>query len=455
MDWRAWLLAGALAAPLAPSAHAQATAATPLDLAQAWRLALDHDPSLRAARAALEARSERLPQADAQLMPNVSASLGWFRNDLESSSSGAGIAVPPPPVDARYGSSAHALTLRQPLYRPVNRADQRQALAEVAQAQAAYEAESQGLAVRVAEAYLKALASEDQLAVVAAQKTAIGAQLDAAGKRLRGGSGTRTDIDEAQARLDLVRARELEASQNAAFARQRLQALVGVAPGALAPLDPQRFAPEPPHPQRVEDWIGRAEQGSPELRALRAKVQAAQHEVEKAQAAHLPTLDAVAQVSRSDADDITRIDTRYRRKSIGVQLNVPIFSGGYASSKVRQALAQAREATDRLEALRGDLGLRVHEAWRGVGEGVLRIRALEQALRSADTSLQSTLRSFEAGARTQVDVLDAQQQRAQALLELGDARRAYVLSRIRLAALGGGADPAAIAQANAWLGPAR
>jgi protease secretion system outer membrane protein len=434
--------AGSVSAP-------SAAAAGPLNLSQAYQAALEQDAVIRGARATAEVRRERLPQARAQLLPNISASVSRNKNKLTATQPGfLGVPVT---SDQSYLSSNRALTIRQPIFRPFQFADYRQAAAQVEDAEATLEKEVQNVAVRVAGAYLEALLAEDQLALVMAQKQAYTTQLDASRKRLAGGAGVRTDIDDAQARLDLTLAQELEAKQNIDFTRRQLQVMVNVPVTQLAPLDEHKLELVEPNPPRLQDWTDRAELSSPELRSLRAQVEASRLEIDKARSGHLPTLDAIAQWSVSQNDTVTQLNSRFDNKSIGVQLNVPIYSGGYVSSQVRQAVADLERAQESLEATRRDLAMRVEKEFRGITEGVLRVRALEQAVRSAETSVVSSRRSFEGGARTVVDVLNAEQQRVSALHDLANARYLYMISRIRLRSLAGEADAAAVDELNAWL----
>ena len=221
----------------------------------------------------------------------------------------------------------------------------------------------------------------------------------------------------------------------------------------LATLDAAKLQLAQPTPNRVEDWTERAELTSPEIQSLKAQVEVARHEVEKARAGHYPTLDAVAQWSRSNSENVTSVNTRYTNKSIGLQLNVPLYSGGFVNSTVRQALADQERAEQALEALRRDLGVRVHREFRGVTEGVLRVRALEQAVRSAEQVVISNRRSFEAGSRTLVDILNAEQQKVSAQRDLAQARYVYLISRVKLQALAGGPKTEVIDQVNGWLVP--
>ncbi len=352
-----------------------------------------------------------------------------------------------------YFSGNRALTVRQPLYRPAQWADVRQAEAQVADANAQLDKEIQNTTVRLASVYLEALLAHDQMDLVMAQKQAYATQLDAARRRFAGGAGVRTDIDEAQARLDLALATELEARQNVDYTRRALQVIVNQPVSQLPRLDPTKIKLLGPDPARLEDWTARAELNSPELRALQAQREAARQEIDKARAGHLPTLDAIAQWTYSQSDSVNNIDTRYKNKSIGLQLNVPIYSGGYVSSLNRQAVADLERTEQSLEAARRDLTLRVEKEFRGVTEGVLRIRALEQAVRSNETLVTSNRRSFEGGSRTLVDILNAEEQRLIALRDLAQARYQYALARLRLQTLSGSGDEASIAEIDSWLKP--
>ena len=428
---------------------AAATPAWSLDLLEAYSAALTEDASIRATRAATDARRERIPQARALLLPNLSATASRNRNSLESNT--ADFRGVPVTNNSVYGSSSDALTLRQPLFRKLLTADYRQARAQVDDANAILARETQNVAVRVSSAYFETLLTAEQLDLVLAQKTAFTTQFDAARKRFAAGTGTRTDIDEAQAAMDLNVAEELAARQNVMFTQRQLQTLINRPVDNLATLDPSKLMLTDPSPALIENWIDLAETNSPEIQSLKAQVEVARYEVEKAQAGHYPTLDAVAQLSRTDSDSVTTVNNRYTNKTIGLQLNVPIFAGGYVNSQIRQALADQERANAALEATRQDLSVRLHREFRGITEGKLRIRALEQAVRSTEQVALSNRRSFEAGSRTLIDTLNSEQQRVSARRDLAQARFVYLISKVRLNALAGGPKTVVIEEVNAWL----
>jgi outer membrane protein/protease secretion system outer membrane protein len=420
-----------------------------MDLLKAYETAKLQDATILAARATAQAGRENLPQALAQLLPNISASVGYNQNNLTSTTPNfLGVEQT---TKTDYPSQSQTLTLRQPLYRPFLKAQYQQAGARVDDANAVLNQEEQSLVVRVVGAYFEAMLTHEQLNLVLAQRKAYTTQLDVARKSFAGGSGTRTDIDAAQAQLDLNAAEEIEARQNMVYTLRQLELLVGQPIDQLSTLNISKLQLLSPQPNNLLDWITRAEQNSPQIKSLKALVEVARLEVNKNQSGHYPTLDAVAQLSRSQSETVTNTQNRYNNASVGLQLTVPLFAGGAVTSSVRQALAARDRAEQLLEAGRRDLGLRVHKEFRSLAENIPKISALEQALISADQLVLSSSKSFQAGSRTVVDVLNAEQKRSVVLRDLAQARYIYLISNIRLLALVGAADVEAVRSINQVL----
>ena len=421
----------------------------PMDLLQAYEAAKVQDANILATRAATQAGRERLPQAKAQLLPSVGLSFSSNRNQLSSTT--PNFLGQEQTTDTNYPSSNQTLTVRQPLFRAQLTSQYRQAKALVDDAEASLAQEEQNLVVRVSAAYFEALLTYEQLALVLAQQSFNKTQLDAARKIFAAGTGIRTDVDEAQARLDMSLALEIEARQNVTYTLQQLQLLVNQPVDQLEKLDVAKLELLDLQPVRLASWIERAELNSPQLRSLKAQFEVAREEVVKARAGHYPTLDAVAQWSRSNSETVTNLQSRYTNTSIGLQLNIPIYSGGAVNSLVRQALANQERAEQGLEGTRRELGVRVNKEFRGVTESLPKIRALEQAVLSSDQLVLSSRRSLQAGSRTVIDVLNAEQQRMVVMRDLAQARYLYLISRIRLLALVGGADVEAVLTVNRML----
>jgi outer membrane protein/protease secretion system outer membrane protein len=418
----------------------------PLGLLAAWRAAFVNDPALRAARAAAAAGEERLPQAQAQLRPSVQFSASVFRNandrlteDFFGQSQ---------TVHDRYNSHNGTLTLRQPLFRQQLQAGLRQAEHLVDDARSRLELETQNLAVRVTGAFLEAMLARDQLALVELTGRALGTQQASARSSFERGFATRTDVDEVQARLDLNRAQVLEARQQVELARRQLEVLVQRPIAGLARLDPDRLNLKEPDPATVQGWVDAALERSPEIRGIQAQREAALEEIAKARAGHLPTVDAIAQWQRSRSEMVTSPRSGYTNASVGLQLNVPLYAGGLVQSQTRQTQAEYERLGEALEATKLDLGVRVHREFRGVTEGRARVAALTVAQRSAEVALDSAAKSFRAGVRTVVDILNAEQQLMQVRRDLAQARYVTLMSHVRLHALAGRADEAFLASVD-------
>jgi outer membrane protein/protease secretion system outer membrane protein len=439
----------ALVCAMSSAALASWAQSSVLDLKQVYQAALEQDANIRASRAAADSGRERLPQARAGLLPQVSASAGRNNNNLDTTA--PNILGNPVTTNDQYFSDNRTLQVRQPLINMQRWLQFQQAKSVVEEVEANLDRDLQNLVVRVAGAYFETLMADEQLDLVLAQKKTYTALVDAAQKGFAAGSGTRTDIDDAKARLDMATAQELEARQNQDLTRRQLELLVNQPVKQIARLNVNALKLLPPEPANLDEWTRKAEQASPEIKALQARLEAARREVGKAQAGHFPTLDAVAQWSNSGSENITRVNSRYENKTIGLQLNIPIYSGGYVNSTIRQAVAEQTRTEESLEALRRDLGVRVHKEYRGVSEGVMRVRALEQAARSAEQMMKSTQMSQKAGSRTQLDVLNAQQQYTLALRDLAQARLVYLLSKVRLSSLVGDDANASVEQVNGSL----
>ncbi len=412
-----------------------ASAASSMSLLEAYQMALEQDSTIRASRAALESGRERLPQARSQLLPSVQANVGRNYNDLNTTS--PNVLGQEATTNSTYYSFGKTVSLRQPLFNPQRYFQYEQAKDQVADAEATHQRDLQELIVRVGGAYMEALLTEDQLKLVLAQKQQYITLVDAAKKSFKAGAGIRTDIDDAQARLDMALASELEARQNRDYTHRQLEILVNQPVKNLSALNLTGLAGLPTNLPPLESWLEQAQLNSPEIQALVARVSAADKEISKAQSGHSPVLDGIVQWNDSGNENVTRLNSRFVTTSLGVQLVVPIFQGGYVSSQVRQAVADKTRMEEVLEATRRDLNLRVHKEHRGVTEGVLKVLALEQAARSAAQLVQSTTKSKLAGVRTTLDILNAEQQLAAAQRDLVQARYLYLMARLRLASLVG------------------
>jgi protease secretion system outer membrane protein len=439
--WFACVAAALLASPCAAGAA---------DLLGAYRQALENDANFLAARANTEAAREAVPQARAGLLPNLSFSGSRSKNNTDITQN---TILGPRTSHFDYIAEGQNLTLRQPLYRRANMAQYRQAEAQVAGAELTLDKERQNLAARVAGAYFDVLAAQDQMRFAAEQKKSYYEQWQRAVVMLDKGAGTRTDRDESKARYDGVLAQEIDAANAVDLAERTLASITSqpVPAAALAPLDARRLPLEAPTPVAFDEWVALAENSNPELASLRYGIEVSQQEVEKQRSGHFPTLDLIAQRSYSASDTVSIIGSQYYTALVGVQVAIPLFSGGAVLSAERQALAGLERARQQYEAGRQQMTLNLRREYNNVMLGIAKVRALEEAIKSADLALVSTEMGVKAGTRNNLDVLNARQQVFSAQRDLSKGRYDYVVARLRLKGAAGTLGEGDIELVNRWL----
>ena len=413
------------------------------DLLDVFHSAERNDPVIAAARAAHEAGAEKLPQGRSLLLPSVSLNANSSINNQNVQYLGF-------PLSAingnyRYNSNGYGVTMVQPLFREQNWLTYTEAQLQVAQTDAQLRIAEQDLVLRTAQAYFDVLMAENDVELAKAQKNAIDEQLAQAKRNFEVGTATITDTNEAQARHDQVYSQQIAAENNLEIKRSALQQLINEDRRDLKPLN-AKFKPGMPMPVGVEKWVANAESNSPLLAIAHASLELAEKEVEKNRAGHYPTLDLVANYSNSNmggsmASDITT-------KSLGVQFNMPVFEGGMIRSKSREAAANRDRARQELENSRRTIDQQAKQAYLGVISGVSQVEALQQALISSETALDSNKLGQEVGVRTNLDVLNTRQQLYATRRDLYRAEYDYLMSELRLKAAVGELDEAELARIN-------
>lgn len=418
------------------------------DLLAVFREAQKEDAVFAAARANLSAGQEKLPQGLSGLLPAVTMSGNTLYNDRDLQFRNG-----TPNSNSRFNSNGLNVTATQPLFRAQNWITYEQAKNQVTQAEAAFQQATHDLMIRVSQAYFDVLLAENNLTLATAQKTAYAEQLAQARRNFEVGTATITDANDAQARHDLAFSQEIGAQNDLEVKKQALRQIIGSVPSSLSRIS-GGFAPQLPTPNSMEAWVEQSATASPQIKAARMAHEVATQEVTKNRGGHLPTLDAVASYAETGQGagiqggvgfDST---TRY----IGLQLAVPIYQGGLVNSKVREALANQEKARQELENARRTVAQNTRASFLGVTSGVAQIKALEAALVSSQSSLDSTKLGQEVGVRTQVDVLNAQQQLISTRRDYAQAIYGYAVNVLRLKAAAGTLAEADLAYVNQWLG---
>lgn len=435
-----------------------ALSATPVgaaDLLQIYRDALANDATYASARAARDAGLESLPQGLAQILPTVNATGFTQANNVDikfRDIAGTGATT----ESRRSGpTSGFTVTLTQPLFNWQNFQVYKEAGFKAAQTEALFSQATQDLIVRVAQAYFDVLASQDSLTFIQGQKVAIAEQLAQAKRNFEVGTATITDTHEAQARFDLATSQEIAAQSDLEFKKRALQQIVGKFPERLEPLKPS-IELNPPKPNSMEDWASAASTQSYPVRAQEAVVEVAVREIDRVRAGHLPTLNIVGNAGVSSLGLNTAATVNSASDStnynIGLQLAIPLYAGGNVSSLVRQAVATREKAQQDLESTRRTAALNARQSFLGVTNGMAQVKALEAALISSRSALDSNKLGYEVGVRINIDVLNAQQQVFSTLRDLSRARYDTILNGLRLKSASGTLADGDVEEINRLLG---
>jgi outer membrane protein len=459
---RKTLLAAALACTVPAFAHAE-------DLVQIYTEARAADPTLALADANKGAAGEGVPIARSALLPQIGASLSYNHSDgatnsvgpVQDVNTGNYVLLPSTSVSRDRSRPAQA-TLSQSLFNWTNWTRLESARSNAASAESNYDAASQDLFVRTSTAYFNVLTAQDQLAFAQANEKALGRQLDQAEQRFQVGLSAITDVHNARANHDSAVAQVI-LSQNALdTARESLSQIIGKDFGELKKLR-MEMALLKPEPPEIQSWVDIALKENPSLAAAQHLVEAAEHDIGTARSGHFPTLSA--SVVRTDTPAWGNSSQSFAgdtfgpfhgnsvsgNTTIGITLNVPIFTGGLVSAQVRQAVFNRDAAQDRAEQERRLVVANTRNAYRAVIAGISEVEATKQAVVSAQSSLDATEAGFDVGTRTIVDVLIAQQTLFQAQSSYSQARHQFVLSGLQLKQAAGTISGKDIEAVNALL----
>ncbi len=427
------------------------------DLVSIYRQAVANNADLAAARAQFQATREVVPQARAGLLPNLNAGaeLNDTRTDVDTSAGTRSL--------SRSGVVYQA-TLSQPLFR-ADRWFQLQA-AEAISEQAAleYSIAEQNLILQSAQAYFAVLQAQDNLAAVKAEEAAFKRQFDQANERFEVGLSDRTDTLEAQAGFDTARANRMIAERQVEDAFQALFTLTNRSHVALEGIE-HSLPVLPPMPNDATAWVDTATQQNLTLLAVDQAVNAAGETLRQRRAGHAPTLDAVASYRKGDNDSLGFSNTgmdeffpgypRYNgdveQGSIGLRLNIPLYSGGMTNSQTRQAFHQLTQAEQQRESLRRQVVENTRNLHRAVNTDIEQVQARRQSIISNQSALEATEIGYQVGTRNIVDVLDTQRRLYAAVRNYNNARYDYILDNLRLKQAAGTLSPDDLQDLAAYL----
>lgn len=415
---------------------AATSAASAQSLRELLEAARNYDATFLSSKAQIDVARARAEQTGSLRLPNLGASVSATRSNTD---------YPYLPSGSNGSLSTTrqvALTLQQSLFNRANdfsldQADHAVSLSEVQLLNA-----EQDLAVRVAQAYFDALASQDTLTTIQASKKAVAEQLAATRRSFEVGVVPIIDEREAQARFDLAVAQELAAESDLRSKLDALDGLVGRRGVIPKPLQPPVILPML-QPAVVDEWIVAAERNSLRIRQAQLELDTARAETAKAEAGHLPTVSLSASYARLQQDYATRTtpaqayDGFGSSGSIGITVNVPLFAGFAIQGRVKETLALEEKARLNLADVRRTVVQGTRTAFDLVLSGLSRVKSLETAERSSQTALDATQKGYQVGMRVNLDVLNAQAQLSQTQRDLAKARYDTLMIGLKLRQLTG------------------
>jgi outer membrane protein len=433
------------------------------DLLDAWQAAQQRDSAYAAARSQWQAGATRERQARSLLRPQVSVSGSAGYATIDRDTRGAQFAAPGfgASNDASFRtrvdggtSTSWAVTAQQPIYSIERTASAQQLERQAQLADVQLRAAQQELILRTAQAYFGVILADETLATLRAQKNEAARALEVAKEKFEAGSTPVTDRDEAQSRYDEIRTQEILAQNDVTMKRQAFLDITGRPADALSRVGPDvrsdRHAARP-----LPEVMERAGQQNTLIAMQALGVDIARDELAKYRALVSPSVDLFARL----ADERMHGPSGYGPSShvtssariVGLQLTIPLYTGGMRSAKRDEASALAEKAQHDAQSLREDVLRQTQAAWLAVTTGAERVMAHEQALKSARSRLDATETGRDVGARTMLDFMNAQSDYYQAQRNLLQTRYQLLLDRLRLAAVIGELGEDEVRAVNAAL----
>lgn len=412
-----------------------------MDLMEAFTKAKDHDPLFGSSFYEHEAAKTLPAQGRSYLLPQIQAYGSESKYYYDSA----------PPYYEDFNSESMGVSLKQPLFNVPRFYEYRQHNVRKSIGDVKFVSAEQDLMLRVAEAYFRVLAAENLRELIEVEKKAVLEQGEQARRMFKAGIATITDVHDAEARYDSVRAREIEARSNLDIKMLALKKIVGADTdvGGLNLLKedvPLRV----PEPQRLENWVETAKKNHPLLKSYAYQISYQEAELRKNQGQHWPSVDLVGGYNKTNTNNTLQTQ-RISYGSVGVQVNLPVFSGGYTAAKVKESRATLGQARKEYENALADITQKLSESFFGIRDNLSKIDALQAASRSAATSLKSNKMSLLAGVRTTIDVLNSERDLQDVRIRLLQARYDCLLNIVRLKAYAGTISDEDLLEINDWL----
>ena len=401
-----------------------------IGLLQAYESALQSDPAYRAALSEGLAGQESQVLGRSNLLPTLTSSAGASKNRSEVTTDVPGVGTSNRQNNA-YPSTSFSIQFRQPLFNLDGLARYRQGIAQSSGSAALLTARGSELILRVVSLYVAANYEEYQLAAAVAQRDADVEMSKLGQRRFASGEGTRPEMLEAQAKAGLAEAQLLQARDRLEVSRDALAYVVGKKIGGLVGLSGE-FPVRPILPASFDEWRTMVFENNSEIAAQRHAVEVSREEINKSRAGHAPRLDAIASLSKGLSETITTLNQKVDTQSIGLQLTIPLYSGGSVSAVSRQAIANHEKVKADLDAKINQILIDLRKQYSLVISSAPLLSAFDNAVVAAQLQVDAMRAGVRAGANTHVDMLNALRQMSTTQRDLALARFSYLVAYLRL-----------------------
>ena len=421
------------------------------DLQSVYEQAKIADPLVLKAQALYLAAEEDIDIARATLLPQINATAGYSTGEREAMALGNVVTTETDSIN--WGVSLNMQIYHHDSWLRLGNAEKAAHRSDIS-----YQVAKQDLIIRVTEAYFNVLSAKDDLEFAIAEKAAIERQLEQTKQRYAVGLTAITDVHEAQAQYDNAVTEEIRAENSVYNAEEALRVITNVYPKNLSTLDTVRFSTSRPVPDTANEWQQTAEAKNLDLIANKISMDIAKENINIARSGHYPTIDFSGRYGSQKDEGVNLVGASYKdpyldNYSIGVNLTVPIYSGGATVSATEQAKNNYVAASQDLAQTHRDVVRVARNSYNNVIASISGIRSLEQSVVSAESALKATEAGFEVGTRTIVDVLDSTRNLYNAKRNLSSTRYGYINSVLLLKRAGGTISEQDIADINAGLKP--
>ena len=407
-----------------------ATVTSPETPLQIYEIAVKNDPSLSIAHALFRAKEENKSLSRGGLYPEIDLNTEIARNREDVDTTGVGSSGV-----TYFDSHRIQLELKQSLYSKDKFSRIDIAEAEFLVAEIEHTMAHHAVIMSVATTYFEVLSAQDNLNFANAEKQAITEQLAIIKQRYKLGKSTKTDLLEVQASYDLSFAEVILAQDDYKDALEGLTQLTGMAHSQIAKLSPA-FVPAQLEPAELDHWVETASSNNLQLQAEQFAILTHKHEIEQQKSGHYPTLDLVAKYRNAETGGRFG-DSNTDDKSIGLELDIPIYNGGQINSRVRSAHLKVEESRYRLQQTQRKVIRQTQKAFRAITNSLNRVNALKQAVVSTKAALAAITKGYKVGARTTADVLDAQRELYKTKRDYSADRYNYALNYLQLKNISG------------------